>query len=85
MTGAEFQAARRKLGVTGAELASALDVSVRTLRGWEAGVRAGRKVEVPRVVAILVRRALKDASFRRELGLNVRTKISEGGGEAPAP
>jgi DNA-binding transcriptional regulator YiaG len=69
MTGDELQKARKRLGVTGEEFADAFDVSVRTLRGWEAGVRSGKPVEVPRLVAILTSLALKNPTVRRELGL----------------
>jgi transcriptional regulator with XRE-family HTH domain len=69
MTAAELRQARAELGVTGEQLARALDVDVRTFRGWEGGARQGRPAPVPGSIAILVRLALKFANVRRELGI----------------
>jgi hypothetical protein len=81
MTGAEFQRARLKLGVAGAPLAKALFVAERTLRGWEAGARGGKPVVIPPLVALVMRRALKDPSLRRELGIDAR-EVKGGAPEA---
>lgn len=41
MTGAELKAARKSLGMTQAQLAQALEVSVSQLHNWEHGVNRG--------------------------------------------
>lgn len=68
MTGHELRQARLALGVSGEAFAAALFVSVRTLRGWEAGHRDGRPIEVPELVALVTELALKNATVRRRLG-----------------
>ena len=73
MTPTELRRLRAALGVTGAELARALEVTDRTVRGWEAGVgRRGEPNPIPRAVAVLLRLALKSPSVRRELGISSR-------------
>ena len=70
MTPDELRQARAALGLTGLELANALDVSDRTVRAWESGTRDGKPSPIPQSIAVLVRLALKYASVRRELGIN---------------
>jgi putative transcriptional regulator len=66
----ELKAAREKLGVTQVEFAKALEVSLRTLSGWEQGVRNDNtKHTIPAPVALLVKLALRHPVVRRELGI----------------
>ena len=69
MTPEEFRRARAELGLTGVEAGRAFDVSDRTVRGWESGMRDGKPTPIPRTVAVLMRLALKHASVRRDLGI----------------
>jgi DNA-binding transcriptional regulator YiaG len=69
MTREKLRTAREALGLTQAEFAQAFDVNIRTVKAWEAGHHNDKPVPVPRLVAILVRLALKHASVRRELGI----------------
>jgi DNA-binding transcriptional regulator YiaG len=69
MTSAEFKQAHAELGLTGVEIARALDVTDRTVRAWEAGMRDGKPAPIPKAIAVLVRLALRHANVRRELGI----------------
>lgn len=53
MTPAEFRAARAALGMTQAELARALELTVRTIKGYERGAwDDSRPAPIPRTVAL---------------------------------
>lgn len=69
MTPEELKAARLVLGLTQTEFAKAFQVSARAIGGWEQGERNGRPHQIPDVVALLVRIALKHPTIRRELGI----------------
>jgi DNA-binding transcriptional regulator YiaG len=71
MTPDELRAARRALGLTGAELAELMGFASRTLRVWE-GRDAKQTAPIPRAVEIIVNLALKYPIVRRELGIKGR-------------
>jgi len=58
MTGAELRAARKRRGMTQAQLAVALDVSISRLHDWETGTERhrGTPAPVPRLVELAVSR-----------------------------
>lgn len=69
MTSREFAAARQALGLTGEQVAAMLQTHLRTVRGWEQGMRNGAPAEVPHPVALLMRLAVKYPAVRRDIGI----------------
>jgi DNA-binding transcriptional regulator YiaG len=70
MTPAEFKAAREQLGLTQVEFARVFKVDLRTVGGWEQGMRNGKEAAIPLAVTQLVKAALKHPDVRRELGIS---------------
>jgi transcriptional regulator with XRE-family HTH domain len=69
MTPDELKAARAELGLTQAEFAKVFQVDVRTVSGFETGVRNGRPSTIPGPLALIVGMALRNRTVRRELGI----------------
>lgn len=69
MTGDELQQARKRLGLSGSDFAKVMEVTTRTLRGWESGSRDGKPCPVPAPIALLTELALKSRNARNRLGI----------------
>jgi transcriptional regulator with XRE-family HTH domain len=70
VTPAEFKAAREQLGLTQVEFARVFKVDLRTVGGWEQGVRNRKSTAIPPVIALFVQAALRHPVVRRELGIS---------------
>ncbi len=55
MTPTDFRNWRKRLGMTQAQAAAAMDISPRTIRHYERGSRNGGTVAIPRVVELATR------------------------------
>ncbi len=68
MTPTDFRAWRKRLGLTQAQAAAALDIAARTIRHYERGRRSGAAVAIPRVVALATRTLERESSELRGNG-----------------
>ncbi|WP_459213114.1 helix-turn-helix domain-containing protein [Aquimarina rhabdastrellae] len=73
MTPEEFKSIRKKLGLTQAELASLIEVSPRTIQGWEYGKQ---KISKP-VEEFLKRRIYNDQSLNNDGSITLDVKDKE--------
>ena len=64
MTPSEMKEARRKLGLSASQFATAFGIHTRTVFGWE-----NERFAIPRVASLLVTLAVRHKNVRRDLGI----------------